>query len=78
MLIPRKLYRRRQQKEKLYGALRELYADGVRVYTGRPDAREILRRHVERRTPARATAHTQPILIVPHDHDGVDPYNTTK
>lgn len=38
MFKPRRIHRREEQKDRLYDALRKLYADGVRVCTGRPAA----------------------------------------
>ncbi len=36
MFKPRRIHRREDQKDRLYSALRKLYADGVRICAGRP------------------------------------------
>ena len=75
MLKTRRLHRDENDKEKLYAALRALYKDGVRVYTGqlRPD--ELVRRRVDDKM--RTDSKERPgFLALDRDDRNCNPYDS--
>lgn len=79
MLKTRRLHRRENEKERLYDALRALYADGVRVCTGRAPKRSVETAPAASREPAaRPTPASRGLsLLDDTSRNGNDPYNTS-
>ena len=75
MMKSRRLHRDEESKDKLYRALRELYRDGVRVYTGRLPADEVLKRKVDERLYLRQTEERARPTLVEGEDSGGDPYD---
>ncbi|MFK8016921.1 MAG: hypothetical protein AB8G17_15950 [Gammaproteobacteria bacterium] len=79
MLKPRRLHRRATQKNRLYNALRALYADGVRVCTGgrrKPAGESSVAAERPKREKPRAPNYLS--LLDESNTHGTDPYNTSR
>ena len=76
MLKSRRLHREEKDKDKLYTALRELYKDGVRVYTGRLPASEIVKRKIDDKMQPRKTDRLAHLSLSGRDRKSRNPYDS--
>lgn len=74
MLRTRRLHCEEETKDKLYAALRELYRDGVRVYTGRLPASEVVRRKVDEKVHLRQPERPAQLDLCVEEQAACDPY----
>ncbi len=75
MFKPRRIHRREEQKDRLYDALRKLYAEGVRVCKGRPAPTIKPARPAQAAPAVRPAMGDEPLILEIDDVAACDPYN---